>query len=334
MRTAILIPCYNEEPTIGKVVSDFKTLAPDATIYVYDNNSTDATAAVSAAAGAIVVPEYRQGKGNVVRSMFRAIDADVYIMVDGDDTYDAADTLALAQDVIEKGADMVIGDRLSSTYFVENKRTGHNTGNRMVRWLINTILRSDIRDVMTGARAFSRAFVKTYPTLEKGFGIETEMTMHAIDKNFLITQHNVGYRDRPEGSVSKLDTMGDGFRVMKTIFALFKDYRPIKFFGLVSAVLLVIAFLLFLVPFFEYMETGLVTHFPTLIVAMSVGIIALLAATCGVILDSIRKQTRILFEIALNRVVASGGDGLKEHRPVSLLSRSEQRLARNSDGIL
>jgi len=223
----------------------------------------------------------------------------VYLMVDGDDTYDPDDTMALAGDIIEKKADMVVGDRLSSTYFVENKRAGHNTGNRIIRWLLNTILGSDIRDVMTGARAFSRPFVKTFPTLEQGFGIETELTMHAIDKNFLITQHNVVYRDRPHGSVSKLDTMGDGFRVIKTLMALFKDYRPLKFFGLASVVLLAASIALFLSPLVEYLETGYVTRFPTLVVAMSFGIMALLSGACGVILDSIRKQTRVLFELEL-----------------------------------
>jgi len=301
-RIAVLIPCYNEETTIEKVVSDYRGLAPEAEVYVFDNNSTDRTAQIARSAGAIVIDEYRQGKGNVVRSMFRTIDADVYLMVDGDDTYDAADTLALTQDVIEGRADMVIGDRLSSTYFAQNKRRGHNSGNRMVRWLINTILGSDIQDVMTGARALSKPFAKTYPTLETGFGIETEMTMHAVDKNFLITQHNVNYRNRPEGSVSKLDTMGDGFRVIKTILALFKDYRPLKFFSLISVLLLIASIGLFLLPFSEYLQTGYVTRFPTLIVATSLSIIALLSGACGIILDSIRKQTRILYEIELTRV--------------------------------
>jgi len=293
--------------TIGKVVSDYHAIAPEADIYVYDNNSTDRTAQIARESGAIVIEEYRQGKGNVVRSMFRDIDADVYLMVDGDDTYDAADTLALTQDVLEGRADMVVGDRLSSTYFIENRRAGHNTGNRMVRWLINLILRSDIRDVMTGARALSPAFVKTYPTLEEGFGIETEMTMHAIDKNFLITQHNVDYRNRQEGSISKVDTMGDGFRVLKTILALFKDYRPLAFFSLISLIALVISFVLFLFPVLEFMETGYVTRFPMLIVATSLGIISFLSGACGIILDSIRKQTRILYEIELTRVNESLG---------------------------
>lgn len=301
-KTAVLIPCYNEQQTIERVIKDFRAISKDADIYVFDNNSSDNTAQVAADAGAVVVSEPRQGKGFVVSSMFRTVEADVYVMVDGDDTYNAADTMALADDVLAGHADMVIGDRLSSTYFTENTRAGHNTGNRMVRWLINTILKSDIRDVMTGARAFSHSFVKTYPGLEGGFGVETEMTMHAIDKNFAITQHNVTYRDRPEGSVSKLDTMGDGFRVLKTVFALFKDYRPLKFFSLASAVMLLVSAALFALPLVEYLETGLVSKFPTLIVAMAIAMMAMLSGICGVILDSIRKQTRILFEIELTRV--------------------------------
>jgi len=301
-RLAVLLPCYNEATTVAQVVSSYRELLPDASVYVYDNNSTDDTAATAAAAGAVVIPEYRQGKGFVIRSMFRDIDADIYLLCDGDNTYEAKDVVALAQDVLDGRADMVIGDRLSSTYFTENARAFHNTGNRFVRWLINTIFKAEIKDVMTGARAFSRRFVKTYPSLIEGFEIETEMTIHALDKDFLITQHPVAYNDRPAGSTSKLNTIPDGLRVIKTIFALFKDFRPLLFFGLVSALLFVLAIILFLIPLEEFLSTGLVTRFPTLIVSVSVGIMALLSGACGIIIDSIRKQTRTFFELELNRI--------------------------------
>ena len=302
MKTAILIPCYNEATTIAKVVKDYRTLLPEADIYVYDNNSTDDSAAAARQAGAIVVPEYRQGKGFVVRSMFRAVEADVYLMVDADDTYEAADVVALGKDVAAGRADMVVGDRLSGAYFSENKRVFHGAGNRLVRWLIDRIFDSDISDVMTGARAFSRPFVKTYPALSGGFEVETELTIHALDKDFLITQHPVAYRDRQEGSHSKLNTIPDGLRVLKTIFALFKDYRPLSFFGLTSLVIFLVALGLFLIPLNEFVTTGQVQRFPTLIVAVGLFIMSLLSGACGVIVDSIRKQTRTFFEIELTRV--------------------------------
>ncbi|MCL2881981.1 MAG: glycosyltransferase [Coriobacteriia bacterium] len=302
MKTAILLPCYNEGTTIAKVVADYYKLLPEATVYVYDNNSTDDSAESARQAGAIVVPEYRQGKGFVVRSMFRDIEADVYLMVDADDTYEAADVVALGADVASGRADMVVGDRLSGAYFTENKRAFHNTGNRGVRWLINRIFNSDIADVMTGARAFSRPFVKTYPSFSGGFEVETEMTIHALDKNFLVTQHPVGYRDRPQGSESKLDTIPDGLRVLKTIFALFKDFRPLMFFGLTSLIIFLVAFALFLIPLDEFIMTGQVLRFPTLIVSIGLFVMSLLSVVCGVIIDSIRKQTRLFFEIELTRV--------------------------------
>lgn len=302
MRVAVLIPCYNEELTIEATVRSFLDLDPSVVVYVYDNNSSDRSSEIAAAAGATVVSEYRQGKGFVVRSMFRDIDADVYLMVDGDDTYDASDVLAMAQDVVSGRADMVVGDRLSSTYFEENKRPLHGAGNRLVRWLINRIFEADIRDVMTGARAFSRRFVKTYPGIVRGFEIETEMTIHALDKDFLITQRNVHYKDRPTGSVSKLNTLSDGTRVLKTVTALFKDFRPLLFFGLAASVLMAVALVMFLSPLTEYLTTGLVSRFPTLIVSVGFGVASLLAVVCGVILDSIRKQTRTFFEIELTRV--------------------------------
>jgi len=302
MTTAVLLPCYNEATTIEKVIAEYRALLPDAALYVYDNNSSDDSAERAQRAGATVVPEYRQGKGFVIRSMFKDIEADAYLMVDADDTYEAADVVALLDDVVSGRADMVVGDRLSSTYFSENKRAFHNSGNRVVRWLINSIFRSDIDDVMTGARAFSRSFVKTYPSLAGGFEVETEMTIHALDKDFLVTQHPVGYRDRQEGSQSKLDTIPDGLRVLKTIFALFKDYRPLLFFGLSSTVLFLVGLGLFLIPLDEFLTTGVVRRMPTLVVAVSLFIMSLLSMVCGVIIDSIRKQTRTFFEIELTRV--------------------------------
>jgi glycosyltransferase involved in cell wall biosynthesis len=308
LRVAVLLPCYNEAQTIGETVSAYRKLAPHAKIYVYDNNSTDETAAQAAAAGAVVRKEYRQGKGYVIRSMFRDIDADVYLMADGDDTYEAKDVLALADDVISGRADMVIGDRLSGTYFEENKRPLHGFGNRLVRWLINKIFKSDIMDVMTGARAFSRKFVKTYPSLVGGFEIETEMTIHALDKDFLVTHHPVHYRNRPRGSHSKLNTIPDGLRVLKTIAALFKDFRPLLFFGSASFTLFVIAVILFIRPLLEYLATGFVSYVPTLVVSIGFMIMALLSGVCGVIVDSIRKQTRTFYELELYRVNGSDSE--------------------------
>ena len=310
LHVAILLPCYNEAQTIGETIAAYQTalkeLMPDcssAKIYVYDNNSSDDTAAIAKDSGAVVRKEYRQGKGFVVRSMFRDIDADVYLMADGDNTYEAKDVIALADDIIAKRADMVVGDRLSGTYFEENKRPLHGFGNRLVRWLINRIFQSDMVDVMTGARAFSRKFVKTYPSLVGGFEIETEMTIHALDKDFLVTHHPVHYRNRPQGSYSKLSTIPDGLRVLKTIFALFKDFRPLLFFGSASFILLAIGAILFIRPLAEYLTTGFVTYIPTLVVAIGFMIMALLSGVCGVIVDSIRKQTRTFYELELYRQI-------------------------------
>jgi len=301
MITAVLIPCHNEETTIAKVVGDFRRLLPEAVVYVYDNNSTDGSALLAQDAGAIVVREYRQGKGFVVRSMFRDIDADVYLMVDGDDTYRPEDVVLLAKPVAEGRADMVIGDRLSSTYFQENTRALHGAGNRLVRWLINTIFEAQVADIMTGARAFSRMFVQTFPVMSEGFEIETEMTVHALDKDFLLLELPVEYRDRGDGSFSKLRTIPDGFRVLKTILALFKDFRPLLFSGIVAAVLLTGAALLFIAPLAEYIETGFVKKVPSLIVAMAMGISSLLALSTGAVLDSVRKQSRTMHELELHR---------------------------------
>lgn len=298
MKTAVLIPCYNEAMTIEKVVADFRRELPDATIYVYDNNSTDSTAEIARLAGAIVKREYRQGKGNVVRSMLRDIDADCYLMVDGDDTYPAESAREMCR-LVEDGADMVIGDRLSSTYFTENKRPFHNEGNRLVRFLINRIFHSDIHDIMTGYRALSRTFAKNFPIISRNFEIETEMTIHALDKNFLIRELKIDYRDRQEGSHSKLNTYLDGIKVVATVFMMFRDYRPLKFFSLVSALLLLLAILMFIPVFIEYMQTGLVPRFPTLIVSGFIGIASLLTFFCGVVLEVMTKKHRQLYELML-----------------------------------
>ena len=300
-KIAVLIPCYNESKTIEKVVKDFKRELPEADIYVYDNNSTDGTDEIARQAGAIVRYEYRQGKGNVIRSMFRQIDADCYLMVDGDDTYPAEDERKMCNLVLEGKADMVVGDRLSSTYFTENKRPFHNFGNRIVRFLINTLFKNKIKDIMTGYRAFSYEFVKTYPVLSKGFEIETEMTIHAVDKNFLIQEIPVTYRDRPEGSVSKLNTYKDGFKVLKLIATLFKEYKPFFFFNIVAIILAIIS-LIFVIPVFhEYFQTGLVLRFPTLIVGGFIMVIAILSFVCGVILDVIVKKHKQQYELMLNQ---------------------------------
>ena len=298
-KIAVLIPCYNEAKTIKKVVEDYKKALPNADIYVYDNNSTDHTDEIARKAGAIVRYEYRQGKGNVIRSMFKDIDADCYLMIDGDDTYPAENAKEMCDLILDKKADMVIGDRLSSTYFTENKRPFHNFGNRLVRGLINFLFESDVRDIMTGYRAFSYEFVKTFPVLSKGFEIETEMTIHALDKNFLLKEVKVGYRDRPAGSVSKLNTYRDGFRVLKTIGRLFKEYKPTIFFSLLSLLFLIISFAFGIPVFAEYFKTGLVPRYPTLIFSGFMLMIAIILFACGLILEVVVKKNRQLFELIL-----------------------------------
>ena len=300
-KIAVLIPCYNESKTIAKVVKDYKEALPEADIYVYDNNSTDNTDEIAKKAGAIVRYESKQGKGNVIRTMFREIDADCYLMIDGDDTYPSENARQMCNYVLENGVDMVIGDRLSSTYFEENKRPFHNLGNRMVRGLINKIFKSNIRDIMTGYRAFSYNFVKTFPILSKGFEIETEMTIHAIDKNFTLKEIPVQYRDRPEGSVSKLNTYKDGARVIKTIAILFEEYKPALFFNTIAAYIFIISLILAIPVFIEYFKTGLVPRFPTLIVAVIMLVISLLLSVSGIILQVIVKKHKQLFEIMLNQ---------------------------------
>ena len=297
---AVLIPCYNESQTIAKVVKDYREALPEAVIYVYDNNSTDHTDEAAREAGAIVRYEYRQGKGNVIRSMFRDIDAECYLMIDGDDTYPAENARSMVNHILSGRADMVIGDRLSSTYFTENKRPFHNTGNRLVRGLINTIFTSDIKDIMTGYRAFNYEFVKSFPILSKGFEIETEMSIHALDKNFKLLEVLVTYRDRPAGSVSKLNTYKDGFRVLKTIARLFRDYKPFAFFGWLGLLCFIIATIFFVPVLQAYFSTGLVAKFPTLIVCSGIYVVSFLLWMSGLILDVIAKKHRQLFELYLN----------------------------------
>ena len=296
MKTAVLIPCYNEAKTIGRVVADFKEKMPHADIYVYDNNSTDNTAELAEQAGAIVRYEHKQGKGNVVRTMFREVDADCYVMVDGDDTYPADFGPRLEQLVLSGKADMAVGDRLSSTYFTENKRPFHNFGNVLVRRMINFLFRAKLNDIMTGARAFSKDFVKSFPVISKGFEIETEMTIFALDNNFAIKEVPIAYQDRPQGSESKLNTYSDGLKVLKTIVNLFKDTKPLAFFSILSLMLLLISFGFFLPILIQFVQTGIVDKFPTLIVISALTVIALLNFFCGVILSVLKKQHRQNFE--------------------------------------
>ncbi len=300
-KIVVLIPCYNEEKTIKKVIEDYKEAIPNAEIYVYDNNSTDKTAEIAEASGAIVKKEYRQGKGNVIRSMFKQIDADCYLMVDGDDTYPAEYAKKMCDLVLNKKVDMVIGDRLSSTYFEENKRPFHNFGNVLVRKLINILFNSNLKDIMTGYRAFSKDFVKFFPILSKGFEIETEMTIHALDKNFLIEEIPVNYRDRPTGSESKLNTLSDGIKVLMTIFKLFRDYKPLLFFSIIGTALEILAVGLFAPILFTFFKTGAVPNFPTLIVLMSIAVVGFLMYTCGIICEVIVKKHRQLFELLMKQ---------------------------------
>ena len=299
-KIAVLIPCYNEAATIEKVVRDFRAALPEATVYVYDNNSTDGSGDLARAAGAVVRRERRQGKGNVIRTMFRDIEAECYLMADGDDTYPAEQARQLTDAVLLEGADMVVGDRLSSTYFTQNKRPFHNLGNVLVRGLVNRFFHGHIVDIMTGYRAFSRLFVKSFPVLSKGFEIETEMSIHALDKNFRLVNVPVDYRDRPAGSHSKLNTYSDGARVLMTVFRLVKDYKPLAFFSAVSLLLILFAGVLFVPVFLEYLATGLVERFPTLIVAGFLAVGGLLTLCCGLILDTVIKKERQDFELWLN----------------------------------
>ncbi|MCM1257801.1 MAG: glycosyltransferase family 2 protein [Roseburia sp.] len=301
-KIAVLVPCYNESKTIRKVVEDFKRVLPEAVIYIYDNNSNDGTDEIAREAGAIVRYEYKQGKGNVIRRMFRDIDAECYIMIDGDDTYPAEAAPEMVKMVFEQNADMVVGDRLSSTYFTENKRPFHNFGNSLVRKSINVLFETDIKDIMTGYRAFSYLFVKTFPVLSKGFEIETEMSIHAADKNMQVENVVIEYRDRPEGSVSKLNTFSDGFRVLKTIARLYQTYKPMNFFGVIAAVLAFLS-IVFMIPILiQYGQTGLVPHFPTLIACGFVMLAAIQSFFSGLILTTLGQKNRQDFEMQLQAV--------------------------------
>lgn len=301
-KIAVLIPCYNEEKTIEKVVNDFKNCLPEAKIYVYDNNSNDKTAELAAKAGAIVKHEYKQGKGNVIRRMFREINAECYIMTDGDDTYPAEFAREMCDLVLEKKVDMVVGDRLSSTYFEENKRPFHNFGNSLVRKSINFLFDNDIKDIMTGYRAFSYEFVKTFPILSQGFEIETEMSIHAVDKNMYVENVIIEYRDRPEGSESKLNTYSDGFKVLKTILRLYRTYRPLGFFGIIAALLALLSIGFFIPVLTEFLKTGIVPKYPTLIVCGFTMMAALLSFFTGMMLQTIVRQKRQDFELNLQNM--------------------------------
>ena len=302
-KIAVLIPCYNEAPTIAKVVGDFRRALPGAIVYVYDNNSTDGTAEIAERAGAVVRHERIQGKGNVVRRMFQEIDAACYVMADGDDTYPAENAPALVRRVLEEQADMVVGDRLSSTYFEENKRPFHNFGNSLVRWAINRIFRCDIKDVMTGYRAFSYRFVKSFPVVSGGFELETEMTAHAVMMNMAVANELVDYRDRPAGSVSKLNTVRDGIRVIRTVLRLFRCYRPLRFFAALALLLVLITAAVFIpAVLIPYHHTGLVERFPTLIVCGFAAIAAILSFFNGMLLDTIMQKERREFEYRLVQI--------------------------------
>lgn len=294
---AVLIPCYNEAATIETVVVSFRASLPDAQIYVYDNNSTDGTAELATKAGAIVKHEPCQGKGNVIRRMFREVEADCYIMVDGDNTYPAENAPQMVDLVLNQQVDMVIGDRLSSTYFTENQRPFHNSGNRLVRSLVCRLWHTEVRDIMTGYRAFSRRFVKLFPVMTPQFEIETEMTIHALDKRFVLSEMPVAYRDRPEGSVSKLNTFGDGFKVLKTIFTLYKEYKPLRFFGWMALLLAIAAIGFFIPVLVDYFKTGLVPRFPTLIVSVFLGLAALQSFFTGLCLDVMVEKDRKAYEL-------------------------------------
>lgn len=300
-KIAVLIPCYNEGTTIGKVVVDFRSELPEADIYVYDNNSTDDTVEKAKKAGAIIGYERRQGKGNVVRRMLREIDADCYILVDGDDTYPVENAREMARMVLEEKTDMVIGDRLSATYFEENKRPLHDSGNLLVRSIINRIFHSDVKDIMTGYRAMSRRLVETLPLLSEGFEIETEMTIMALDSGLDIQQIPVQYRDRPDGSVSKLNTITDGCRILLTILKLYRDYQPLRFFSMIAVLLVVIATIVLIPVLTEYFQTGLVPRYPTLIVCGFVILFAMMMWVCGIVLEVMLAHQRQLRELIVKR---------------------------------
>lgn len=303
-KVAVLVPCYNEEKTVEKVVNDFKKELPNADIYVYDNNSKDKTAELAIKAGAILKHEYRQGKGNVVRSMFRDVDADVYVLVDGDDTYPADEVHKLIEPINEGKADMVVGDRLSNgTYFKENKRGFHGFGNNLVRWLINTLFQSNVHDIMTGYRAYSRKFVKCMPVMSDGFQIETEMTVFALVYKMNIVEVPITYRDRPEGSISKLNTFSDGFKVLVTLFDLFKDYKPLIFYSLLALIFSIFGLIIGIPVISEFIKTSYITKVPSAILAAGLFIIAFLFMVVGLIVDYLKNQTQLLFQMYINEFI-------------------------------
>ncbi|MDR7245325.1 MULTISPECIES: glycosyltransferase family 2 protein [Priestia] len=304
MKVAVLIPCYNEEVTIGKVIDDFKRELPSADIYVYDNNSKDRTSEIALEHGAIVKKEFKQGKGNVVRSMFQEIDADCYVMVDGDDTYPAEFVHQLIEPIRNREANMVIGDRLSNgTYLEENKRAFHNFGNNLVRSLINGLYKSNIKDIMTGYRAYDKLFVKSIPVMSPGFEIETEMSLHALDKRFRLKEIAIDYRDRPEGSESKLNTFSDGFKVLRMIFTLFKEYKPLQFFSIWTVLFIVAGLAVGAPVLYEFFDTGFITKVPSSILATGLMVLGVLSFVCGLILDTIASLNRKQYELELNKKV-------------------------------
>lgn len=321
-KIAVLIPCYNEEKTVEKVVRDFQKVLPEAVIYVYDNNSSDRTVELAERAGAVVRHEYQQGKGNVIRRMFREIDAQVYVMTDGDDTYPAEFAREMVDKVLVHQADMVVGDRLSSTYFTENKRPFHNFGNSLVRSTINRLFHTEIKDIMTGYRAFSYQFVKTFPVLSKGFEIETEMTIHAADKNMQVDNVVIEYRDRPEGSESKLNTYSDGARVLMSIVKMYRNYKPMSFFGILALLLILISAGFFIPVLVEYIATGLVPKFPTLIVCGFAVLAAIQSVFAGLILAAGAQRSRQEFEANLIRVNMQYKELLKDEAEVSVHKKS------------
>ena len=324
-KIAVLIPCYNEEKTVEKVVTDVKNALPEAVVYVYNNNSTDRTAELAVKAGAILRNEYKQGKGNVIRRMFREIDAECYLMIDGDDTYPLDCAKELVDKVLYHNADMVVGDRLSSTYFTENKRPFHNFGNSLMRTCINRLFHTEIKDIMTGYRAFSYEFVKTFPVFSAGFEIETEMTIHAVNYNMQVDNVIVQYRDRPEGSESKLNTYRDGMKVIKKMLQLYKNYQPLKCFGMIAFLLLLIAVILFVPVLGEYFATGLVPRFPTLICCGFLAIAGLQSLFAGVVLDSTVAKDRRDFEYRLNRVNVEKKSKLRKMNKQEKKNRSEKK---------
>ena len=301
-KIAVLIPCYNEEYTIEKVVNDFKKELPKANIYVYDNNSKDKTIEKAKKAGAIVRSESRQGNGNVIRTLFNEIEADIYVIVDGDDTYQAEYVHQLIEPIIENQADMTVGDRLSNgTYQQKNKRHFHNFGNKLVRKSINTLFNSKLRDIMTGYRAFNKRFVKNMPVMSANFELETEMTLFALDKKYRIKEIPIEFRERPEGSKSKVNTFTDGMKVIKTIIKMFKDYRPLKFFSIIFIILFSIGILVGIPVIIEFYKTGYITKMPSAILATGIITLSVISEQCGLILHTIVKLDKQNYELNLLR---------------------------------